>query len=728
MSLLGEQMISDQAVGLIELVKNAYDADATSVKIEISNVDTPSKTIVMVEDNGTGMSLADITEKWLSPATDHKEQAKQTGTRTSRGRLPIGEKGVGRFAVQQLGHHLELITRSADGDEIVVSVDWDKFEDGEFLDEKSIEIVERTPEFFKGKKTGTRLIMRQARSSWTEKQLHKVQRTLRQLQSPSPGSRNSIKIRLECPDYPEYENIDPADILDRAHYEFIGTCDGKGRFDYYYTCKHPGLENRTKGHHADLMALAKKEFLDREPVCGPFNLRLYVWDRTGAYMNKVKVNPKELDGQCGVSLFRDGLRVLPYGEPGDDWLSLDKDRVNAPSEKISNNQVIGFVEVDQENNRGLRDKTNREGMIENQEFVDLKILVRAALKEFHKLYNADKDKVRAPKKGVQHVSSTAMRQMVSKLHEAAETGKSTISVSGEGTVAEFVRSAEEYVPTSRKRSGQSDESNGKSTDVEEQHIEAADALAIIDHGLELIEAERHELQSASDRMTQLAGIGLAAERVSHEFAHRAALATKSVGELKALVSKDERACELLHNLEDTLAVLENEIALIAPYALRHETAGAHPVSLRDCISLAVTISENLFSNYGFSCDIEGKHFSVTAAPSRLTQVFDNLMNNAVYWLQATQAQDPRILFLFHQSERKVFVCDNGPGIDPEIHAGLFEPHRGTKVDGTGLGLYICKELLKPINAQIRLSDELERKALPSWVSGACFTVDFSKSS
>jgi HSP90 family molecular chaperone len=127
-SILGEHLISDHAVGLIELVKNAYDADATDVTVEILNTNDPTCTTVLVRDNGSGMSIEDIRLRWLSPAEDHKEQEKRASRRTQLGRPPIGEKGVGRFAVHELGRTLEMVTRTSDAREIVVYVDWDEFD------------------------------------------------------------------------------------------------------------------------------------------------------------------------------------------------------------------------------------------------------------------------------------------------------------------------------------------------------------------------------------------------------------------------------------------------------------------------------------------------------------------------------------------------------------------------------------------------------------------------
>ena len=118
LSLLGEQLISDQAVGLIELVKNAYDADATTVNIELSGLRDIKTTRILLRDNGCGMTRDDMEQKWLSPAVSHKERQKKSHQRTKLGRLPIGEKGVGRFAVQQLGRRFQLVSRAAHASEL----------------------------------------------------------------------------------------------------------------------------------------------------------------------------------------------------------------------------------------------------------------------------------------------------------------------------------------------------------------------------------------------------------------------------------------------------------------------------------------------------------------------------------------------------------------------------------------------------------------------------------
>ena len=391
-SLLGDQLISDAAVGLIELVKNSYDADATNVDVTLQGLTNPEDTVIIVHDNGIGMSLEDLTGKWFSPATSHKEQAKARNQRTKLGRLPIGEKGVGRFAAHKLGRRLTLVTRKEDQPEIVVSVDWDEFDSAElFLDGVTMRVEMREPELYTGNSTGTRMEMAIARSSWNLKLVKKVHRALRRLQSPFKRHRDrKFCVGFRCPEHPELENIDPVEFLERSHYNIKVRVSKSGIATYTYSCAHPEVDSREIENKESLVPLALSELSGNKPACGPFAFELYVWQRSVKHMKQSGISPAELNAMCGVSIYRDGLRVYPYGEPGNDWLYLDQERIQSPSEKLGNNQVVGLVYIDQGRNLELRDKTNREGLIENDAFNDLRALIRAAIKLFSVYWRKDR--------------------------------------------------------------------------------------------------------------------------------------------------------------------------------------------------------------------------------------------------------------------------------------------------------------------------------------------------
>ena len=122
--MLGDELIGSPRLAVFELVKNAYDADASHVRVTFSNIDKPNACII-VRDDGEGMDLNTIENVWLEPGADYRQQQRRSGNRSEKfNRLPLGEKGVGRFAVHKLGNEIELRTRRKGHPEYVVRIDW----------------------------------------------------------------------------------------------------------------------------------------------------------------------------------------------------------------------------------------------------------------------------------------------------------------------------------------------------------------------------------------------------------------------------------------------------------------------------------------------------------------------------------------------------------------------------------------------------------------------------
>ena len=233
-----------------------------------------------------------------------------------------------------------------------------------------------------------------ARSPWTGVELRKTQRTLRRLQSPLVGL-NDFNISLNCPERPEYEDINPSNILDRAHYVFKGEVDNRGELTWTYECELPGNNPRHTQGNDRLVDLVAKEMGRKIPRTGAFEVIFHVWDRSREMMKAVDLTDVELDAYCGVSLYRDEFRVLPYGEAGDDWLGLDARRINVPSRRVGNRNIVGLVNISHDRNPRLKDKTNREGLQENGAFEDLRAMVRGALMVFEVERLRDREALRA---------------------------------------------------------------------------------------------------------------------------------------------------------------------------------------------------------------------------------------------------------------------------------------------------------------------------------------------
>jgi signal transduction histidine kinase len=712
-SVLGEHLISDQAVGLIELVKNAHDADATEVHIELFGLAKPETTTVIIRDNGTGMTLSDLEDKWLSPAVDHKERDKQQSRRTPLGRLPIGEKGVGRFAVHQMGRRLQLVTRPAGADELVVPIDWDVFDSGEkYLDSMTVTIREREPEVFKEKETGTLLKIGYSRSQWTRQLVEKVHRTLRRLQSPIKGPEGKFEITFQCPEYPEYENISPTDILERAHYEFRALIDETGQCDFEYECRHPALPARSQSGATDLVSLASKELQAGAPSCGPFWINLYVWDRAKDYLAKAQISPKELNAQCGISLFRDGLRVLPYGEPGDDWLLLDQERIQDPSGRISNNQVIGIIQVLQEKTLQLRDKTNREGLIENSAFRDLRAMARAAIRLFTTYWK--KDRPREDTHSKQNGGSLVAAKRVATALE--KTASNDISVEVPVATLQGAESHPQAI------SQQEDVHENTAT------VSQRQALGILITNIDGAAASFEETEKQTERLLTLAATGLAAERVVHEFGRQVTSAFDALGRLKVLRG-DEKTRQLLNLLATCLETLRKEFRILAPYESIERKQRPEDVSIKEAAELALLLNKREIDEYEIQSSVDGVDFAVRCHSAALVQILDNLVHNSCYWLRSNpDNRERRLGIVIDRAERHVLVVDSGPGLHTEAKPHLFAPFFSMKAGGTGLGLYISKETAIRLRANLRFATDADQSRVPPWATGAVFVLELPRPS
>ena len=179
---LGDELIRNEGVALLELVKNAYDADATRVLLTMDDVDSKDRGTITVEDDGSGMDMWTITNVWMEPGSDYKADPSRTTEKF--GRMPLGNKGVGRFAVHKMGDLADLTTRRAGEKEIHMTIDWNAFQNTKYLEDVPVTIEERDPVEFTGGRTGTKIVIRSLRAPWTRAMLREAYRSYTSLQSP----------------------------------------------------------------------------------------------------------------------------------------------------------------------------------------------------------------------------------------------------------------------------------------------------------------------------------------------------------------------------------------------------------------------------------------------------------------------------------------------------------------------------------------------------------------
>ena len=211
-----KRLISDEVIAIVELVKNAYDADAGNVLMQISRATNPARASIVVRDDGDGMTLDTLFDAWLQPATAWKRPGGRK-RRTARGRYPLGEKGVGRFAADKLGAALELVTRArGSSEEVQLRVNWDAFDENAYLHEIQTAWMVRSPKKFRGNTHGTLLRIGGLRAAWDADLLSRVHEGLARLVSPSVDrSEQAFSVVIDSPDFPEFTDPSCIDLLKR---------------------------------------------------------------------------------------------------------------------------------------------------------------------------------------------------------------------------------------------------------------------------------------------------------------------------------------------------------------------------------------------------------------------------------------------------------------------------------------------------------------------------------
>lgn len=678
--MLGEHLIKDNTTGVLELIKNGYDADADNVRVELLDLREPSKTKVIVHDDGEGMDESVLRGPWSEPAHGDKQEAKNRLRRTAKGRLPLGEKGVGRFATQKLGRHLFMATRPrGSGVEYHVRIDWEDFDaSGKYMDEIEFPMEKKLPPVvFTGESHGTRIEITGAASPWKKTNTEKLQTSLMRLLSPS-GNIGNFSVVLKCPEHPELENLDKDDILERFQFKIDCSVDEKGFASYSYHHRQPdGTIQKQEKEGINLWSDASDQWEQVYPACGPFRIIIFAWLRGPANLRIYKLTGKELDVLSGISIYRDGFRIIPYGDPGDDWLKLDPRRTNSPGQKYGNNQIVGRVEILQDKNGSLIDKTSREGLQENQAFADMRNLVLATIsrlevdsrehrqreKKQRETVRELRDKVTDLQSTIENLQSELSKKPVQSadLDEGGENGK-------DGDTSKMVLVPREELENLKKKAEE------------------------VDDYIKRMAAEPPETEREKQEIfLHLVGVGMSAERFSHEFDRMVAAMSKNLETLERAYRHSS-----IRALRHSLDALKNEVVLMGAIRYVRKPPDDLQISVKDAVNLVLDINKDQIGKHGIKVDPPADDFTANMSTASLSQVLDNIVSNACYWLgKTTRKNERRICIKIYPNDRTVVVSNNGPFMAHNIKNRLFqEPFVTTKPDGRGLGLYISNEIIK----------------------------------
>ena len=703
----GDELISSETVALIELVKNSYDADATRILVRFNPPLDADQGVIEVIDNGHGMSLETIRSAWMEPATLMKKR----NTRSEKlGRRVLGEKGIGRFAASRLAKQLRVITKREEASaQIGVFFDWTQFDDPEmFLDQIKVSWYEEPPYEFARRGTmralwdaeespldadlrhGTIMRMENLNATWDESEFERLRAGLSRLVSPFAGQggengwrrAGDLGISLEVPEpFNEFSGlIEPPDTLRSAHYSLEGSVDEFGGYD---------VSIRLKGQEGMELVAGDPSAEAEETDYGPLDIRLLVWDRDIASIQEI-ARPRgvgigsvrrELDEVAGISVYRDGFRVLPYGERGNDWLRLDARRVQNPTLRLSNNQIVGYVLIGSDRNPDLRDQSNREGLIEGPALMGLRMKVTELLS---------------------FLETRRYALRTSQSQRRARRGGLFVDFDI-ADVVELVRKTypdnQELITLTRERALELDRRIEEAQDVLARYHRLATLGNLIDTVLH-------------DGRAPLSKISQAAFMARRDVANAQQLSNAAIERLK-------RHLDTVRNQSTVLGTL---LRRIEPFGGRRRGRPTE-VALEQVIREACSVLSSERLRLGVELDLPPSSTNVTVEQSEIQEVIVNLLSNSLHWLQHVDKDHRSVkveVIRKNRDEVQVLFSDSGPGVEDSFAERIFDPYFSTKPDGVGLGLAIAGDIIDDYyNGELEL---LKSGPLP----GATFQITLRK--
>jgi signal transduction histidine kinase len=670
---LGLELVSKQETAVAELVKNAYDADAVTVDLIFRGTSAPGGRLEII-DNGVGMDREQIIDGFMRLSTQSKI-TNPTSEKFKRKRA--GRKGIGRFAAQRLGKRLTLKSKREGAKKgLQVTIDWEKFVAGTDLVSIANEIDE-----IDIATAGTTLVIEDLRDAWDEGHVARSYRYVLTLQPPFPLSKTTaphaqiaadpgFKTAFFLEDENDLHRIADEELSIRQHALAIvsGWVDGKGSAYWSIKCERYALDI------SDQRFPAKREERDSS-----YRFLRDVRFSAAYFIVQAGLLPKLLYGQIkdtldkwgGIRIYRNGFRVLPYGEPFDDWLRLERSsalREILPPHR--NNNFIGYVELDDPAGKFLDETASREGLVENQAYDELRDFVSRALKQ-GAVQVAEK---RGRKVKTQDKSPKPRRDLTALFKELRAVVGSNIY---------GLRRVEAL----------------------EEELSSLDAL-------------HEELIGEISMLRVLGSLGLAIGEFTHEIRHN----------LTALVADALTAAEQLpakSPVKATIARLQTNLTTLRSYARYFDEAvadNAHrelaPIEIRDALNAFEKIITPSMERAAIRLDVEVEGYDLYTKPMHRSEWASLLLNLYTNSLKAIKrAGEPGVIQISAgEEDGKIFVefADNGDGIPPGNADRIFDAFFTTssppsplashneELIGAGLGLKISRDIVESHEGDISL--------------------------
>ena len=779
-SIIGKELITDDFIAVFELVKNAFDAHAKEVKIIFKNF-LPSKNgnpKIIIYDNGYGMNYDDLINKWLFVAYSSKRDGTEYDDyrdKIDSKRIFAGAKGIGRFSCDKLGSHLQLSSKKKEDNASIESlyVDWDEFEEDSKREFGNIKVThEEKSKIDFNLKHGTILEITGVRNpeSWDITKLEKLKRSLEKLINPNQDndSKNfSIDILIEgIDDLPEnskseqnlkYRFLEVSKKVENTIFEKLGikttqiiskiSSDGK----YITTTLNDrGRRIYTIKEHNTYRYYSLEDKADK--FLSNLQVQVFFLNRS-AKSSFTRLMGVHAVGYGSIFLYKNGFRVYPFGEEGEDLLRIDRRKAQGFSRYLGTRDVIGRIEINGDN-IDLKESTSRsEGLIQNEAFEKMcEFFTKKAFTRLEKytieviewgneritklndkeitLPPLQSDDVRSQIEDIIKKLSTTEGvieidyddDFLSLLEESQEDSaiKSLRNLAREAKKTgnqETVKQVEELEKKVKKVKEDSDKAIKKAEEEEKRAEKAEKVLEIAD---KIIEKQTVKIKVEEDKNKYFLASRKHLNADSDGLIHNIKIASPKiiatvdnlVAEQKAGTLTPERLLSDLYiikfNAEKVLK--SSELATLANFSQNNDAQTIEITAyLRDYIR---------GSKFTHALNRDNLKLTKEINPLELSLVIDNLEDNAKKWGAS------KMLIEIGKDEKgkySLLFSDDGQGLIPKY---LEEPEQifeltVSATNGSGIGLYSVRQMLSKMNAEIKFVNNSIS------LIGAAFRVTFN---
>lgn len=728
LSELGEKLVTKNYLALSELIKNSYDADSAFVEIILKNVkDITSESKIIIQDEGEGMSWDDFKNNWMRISTSNKERNPITD---KYARNKTGSKGIGRFACQKLSDTINVETTkliSPNTYEITsITVKWRDFK----AESELINVSFKASHYLvtdKKLQTGTKITLLDLKEKWNQLSYRGLLKELASLSLTTPIKREGFEedpgfeIKVISDEFGTGEDLHLNDeilngswgrlnatVTDSGEIELVLDAKTLGRKTYQLTKNYPNLANIT------------------------FDIS-YFPDRTG-YLRRPDIVPLKIirpirEVHAGIKIYSEGFRVYPYGQAGDDWLSLDKDvgrrKAKIDSDELSyiaesygldpkrtmldlfpNKMLIGSVKIDANHSTKFLTKLNREGFVENKAFEDLKEALRAAIEwmtiqfSSFKLLYADEE-------------AEKIRNDFDKI--LADIQPLEKNINREVRVSEafkIIRNAVNYERKSDKPASISqDETLEKAT--------------------KLLSTEFSVNEKELSLLRSIASSGPLFFVFAHEFRGLVSKLDTNAGSIEQWIENNKSSnvdftwlSEIADSMRQTREDFISLEKLIGIFSSTHKIEQKQ-IRVLDAINSVCDGFSFITKAYGIQVvkKVEAQFIKTDLMPeASFYSILVNLLSNAIKAVLASKNSGKRIIEITAKRDPSLIisVSDNGVGLDKSLWEDVFKPlvtdptgeiyrqlESTTNIDdlavlgkGTGLGLNIVKSMVSQSKGKI----------------------------